>query len=139
MNWQTPNPFIVPYQVQADDLDFLNHVNNKAYLAWMEEAAWAHSVSAGITHELQTQLNRIMAVYQHQMRYLASCYLNDQLLIGTWIGKQTGRCLRDRHTQIIRVRDAKTVFSATTTFVCIDLQTHQPKAIPNEFIEPYQT
>lgn len=139
LNWNTTQPpFIYKHTVSQEDLDFLGHVNNKSYLAWMEQVAWAHAKSAGITHEKQRELNRIMAVYENCMQYKASCYLDDQLLIATWIGEQQGCCLRKRHFQIIREQDQKTVFTATATYVCIDLKNHQPRKIPKEFIEPYE-
>jgi acyl-CoA thioester hydrolase len=138
LNWQAPYPpFIYPHTVTEDELDFLGHVNNKTYLAWMEKVAWAHAKSVGISHEKQRELNRIMAVYENCMQYLASCYLGDELLIATWIGETKGYCLRDRGFQIVRKSDEKTVFTATTTYVCIDLQNHKPKRIPKAFIEPY--
>jgi len=78
-----------------------------------------------------------MAVYENRIKYLASCYLGDELLIATWVGETTGHCLRDRHFQIIRKKDNKTVFTATATYVCIDLEHHKPKRIPKEFTDPY--
>jgi len=62
------------YIVQQSDLDFLGHANNKAYLDWMEKVAWHHAQSVGIDKPLQQQLNRILAVYEHHMHYLGSCY-----------------------------------------------------------------
>ncbi|MDX1346800.1 MAG: acyl-CoA thioesterase [Thiomicrorhabdus chilensis] len=138
MDWQAPHPFIWQHVVTADELDFLNHVNNKSYLVWMEQVAWKHSQSVGINHDTQKRLNRIMAVYENCMQYKASCYLGDELLIGTWVGEQKGYCLRTRNFQIIRPRDGKTVFTAQATYVCIDLKKHKPKPIPKAFIEPYQ-
>ncbi|MEA3405114.1 MAG: acyl-CoA thioesterase [Pseudomonadota bacterium] len=138
LKWSHPNPFIYQHTVTQDELDFLGHVNNKTYLAWMEQVAWEHSKSVGITHDTQKQLNRIMAVYENTMKYHASCYLGDELLVGAWIGEQKGCCLRERHFQIIRKSDQKTVFTATVTYVCIDLTRHKPKPIPKAFIDPYR-
>jgi len=138
LNWQAPSlPFIVKHTVNEKDLDFLGHVNNKSYLAWMEQVAWEHAQSVGMSHEMQRQLDRIMAVYENQMQYRASCYAGDELHIATWVGKQEGCCRRKRHFQIIRESDQKTVFTATATYVCIDLENHRPKRIPKAFTEPY--
>lgn len=136
--WQYPSPFVFPHQVTRDELDFLGHVNNKSYLGWIEKVAWEHAKSVGIDHELQKRLNRIMAVHENCMHYHASCYLDDELLIATWVGERIGCCRRKRYFQIIRPNDGKTVFSAEATYVCIDLKQHQPKRIPDEFIEPYR-
>lgn len=138
LNWQSPHPpFIYKHTVSQQELDFLGHVNNKSYLAWMEQVAWQHAQSVGISQNMQKQLNRIMAVYENTMQYRASCYLNDVLFIATWVGEQEGCCKRKRHYQIIRQSDQKTVFTATATYVCIDLIKHQPKRIPKAFIDPY--
>jgi len=138
LNWQYPNPFIYQHKVSQNDLDFLGHVNNKSYLAWIEKVAWEHAKSVGISHEKQRELNRIMAVYENAMQYKASCYLGDILHIATWVGKQQGCCLRKREFQIIREQDFKTVFTAQATYVCIDLKSHKPRKIPTEFIAPYE-
>lgn len=139
MNWQYPHPFIHAHTVQVDELDFLEHVNNKTYMAWMEQVAWLHSQSVGINHKTQKELNRIMVIKEHRMSYLAGCYLGDELLIGTWLGEQKGACLRERNYQIIRAADGLSVFTATSEFVCVDLKTLRPKRIPNAFIEPYDS
>ena len=127
------------YQVQPHDLDFLGHVNNKSYLDWMEQVAWRHAKSVGISTELQQQLNRILAVHQHQLNYHASCYLNDEIELRTWIGNQIGCCQRERFFEFYRDGGKKMVFSATSVYVCISLDTHKAKKIPQAFITPYQT
>lgn len=139
LDWQHPAPFIYSHTVLEEELDFLGHVNNKSYLSWIEHVSWMHAKSVGTSHEQQKQLNRVMAVYENCMQYKASCYLGDELLIATWVGPQIGCCRRERHFQIIRKSDRKTVFAAQATYVCIDLTTHQPRRIPQEYITPYQT
>jgi len=125
------------YTVNTSDLDFLGHVNNKSYLDWMEKVAWHHAQSVGIDKPLQQQLNRILAVYEHHMHYLGSCYAGDELELRTWIGKQLGCCQRERCFEFVRIKDNKTVFKANSVYVCITLDTHRPKRIPKEFIAPY--
>ena len=86
----TAKVFCQSYVVQAKDLDFLGHANNKSYLDWMEQVAWAHAQSVGISQTLQRRLNRILAVYEHQMQYRASCYEGDEIELRTWVGKTLG-------------------------------------------------
>lgn len=125
------------YTVKSNDLDFLGHVNNKSYLEWMEKIAWAHAVSVGIDKPLQRKLNRILAIYEHRMQYLASSYQGDELELQTWIGKRVGCCQRERFFEFIRLKDQKSVFKAQSLYVCITLDHHRPRRIPPEFIEPY--
>ena len=129
--------FTYQHTVTAEEIDFLGHVNNKVYLHWMEMVAWEHAKSVGINHAMQKKLNRIMAVYENQMQYKASCYSGDQLKIITWIAEPQGCCLRARYFEMIRSADKKLVFSAKATYVCIALDNHKPKRIPAEFSLPY--
>ncbi|BBP46426.1 thioesterase [Thiosulfatimonas sediminis] len=125
------------YHVQESDLDFLGHVNNKSYLDWMEKVAWAHAQSVGISHDMQKSLNRILAVYEHHMHYLGSCYADDEIKLTTWVGEQLGCCRRERFYEFIRLKDNKTVFKAESVYVCISLDTHRAKKIPDEFMLAY--
>ncbi|QKI88830.1 acyl-CoA thioesterase [Thiomicrorhabdus xiamenensis] len=131
------NTYSEIYTVQKSDLDFLGHVNNKSYLDWMEKLAWSHAVSVGIDKPLQRKLNRILAIYEHQMRYLASSYEGDRIALKTWVGKRIGCCQRERFFEFVRLSDNKTVFEANSIYVCITLDSHRPKKIPQEFIDPY--
>ncbi len=129
--------FDFEHTVNADELDFLGHVNNKTYLGWMEMVAWEHAQSVGITHQLQRQLNRIMAVYEHTMHYHASCYKDETLIISTWIQAPDSYCRRRRFFKMTRKHDNKCVFSAESVYVCSDMNKHKPKRIPNEYTLPY--
>ena len=43
--------FTMDITVGPESIDMLNHVNNREYLRWMEEAAIAHATSLGWTTE----------------------------------------------------------------------------------------
>lgn len=137
-SWPHPNPFILEHRVKSDELDFLNHVNNKVYLAWMEHIAWQHSLSVGIDYDQQKEQGKIMVVKQHELNYLAPCFLDDKLLMGTWIGERIGCCQRKRHYEIYREADGKKIFSGHTIWVCMDLHTQKACKIPDLFIDAYQ-
>jgi len=139
MRWQHPNPFIQEHIVTEDEIDRLNHVNNKTYLAWMEDVAWQHSFSVGIDEALIRELYKIMVIARHEMNFLRSCYLGETLCIGTWVSPPLGTKKRHRYFQIIRKKDKKTVFTAKSLWICIDLNNYKSTAIPIEMIEPYQS
>ncbi|MDX1795529.1 MAG: acyl-CoA thioesterase [Hydrogenovibrio sp.] len=139
VEWSHPDPFIEGHRVTEPEIDFLEHVNNKVYLEWMEKIAWEHSLSVGIDHQRQQALGKIMVVKQHLLNYHAGCYLGDQLLIGTWLGEQIGCCQRKRHYEIFRQSDGKRIFSGHTVWACMNLKTHRACRIPQAFITPYET
>ena len=49
MDWDYPQPFILPVMPQAGDIDGLNHTNNAVYVRWCEQAGWAHSEGLGLS------------------------------------------------------------------------------------------
>ena len=46
--WDVLAPFYIDITVEPADIDRLNHVNNAAYLGFMERAAWAHTEALGL-------------------------------------------------------------------------------------------
>ena len=61
MNWDYPQPHIVPVMPQAGDIDGLQHTNNAVYVRWCEHAAWHHSKALGLDLEDYRRLDRAMA------------------------------------------------------------------------------
>lgn len=138
MAWQHPKPFILQHTVNKDEIDHLNHVNNKVYLEWMEHISWQHSLSVGITMDVMRDLGKVMVIGQHELNYHAGCYLGDELEIGTWVTPPQSPRRRTRYYQIIRKSDGKTVFTGHTQWVCMDLETHKSTTMPELFITAYQ-
>lgn len=137
-SWSFSKPFVLEHKVEADEIDFLNHVNNKVYLGWMEHIAWQHSLSVGIDYAKQQEENKIMVVRQHELNYLHACVQGDELLMGTWLGERIGCCQRKRHYEIFRKSDGKKVFDGHTIWICMDMKTQRACKIPDAFIKAYQ-
>ena len=72
MNWDLPSPFIHERIAVHTEIDGYGHVNNVVYVAWLDDCAWAHSISRGISPELCRSLNRGMAVWRTQINYLGA-------------------------------------------------------------------
>lgn len=138
MKWQHPQPFILEHKVERSEIDHLNHVNNKVYLEWMENISWQHSLSVGIDYPLMQQLGKVMVIGQHEMNFRAGCYLDDELVIATWVSAPLSPKRRTRYYQIIRKSDNKTVFHGHTQWICMDINTHKSANMPQEFIEAYR-
>ena len=138
MAWQHPDPFILKHTVLENEIDRLNHVNNKVYLEWMENIAWQHSLSVGIDEALLKKLGKVMVIGRHEMDFHSGCYLGDALQIGTWVIAPSGPKKRSRFYQIIRESDGKTVFTAKTLWVCMTIKNHKSTSIPEALIEPYR-
>ena len=136
--WKVATPFIERVVVTEADIDELGHTNNVVYLRWLERAAWAHSRSLGLSFEDHRRLGVGVVVRRHEINYLLPTFLGDELLIGTWISGNDGRLSTYRDYQIIRSADGKTVLTARTHWVCVDMKTGRARRMPPEFVEGYR-
>lgn len=140
VNSHQPWELNATHSVVLEDLDELNHVNNKVYLSWMEQLAWQHSLAVGIDELTNIKFGKLMVVVQHELNYRAAAHLNDHLELRTWLNadeKRLGCCRRKRYYEIVRASDQKTIFSAHTIWACMNLKTQKATKLPLEFIEPY--
>lgn len=137
MPWDIPKPFILNIAVQPAEIDALGHVNNVVYVSWLEQCAWQHSKALGVSLEDYQRLDRAMVVIRHEIDYLASAHLGDELLLGTWIVESDQRLKMRRQFQLLRPADGCTLVRATTTFVCIELSSSKPKRMPALFSQAY--
>lgn len=136
--WKIPSPYIERVVVGEADIDEMNHTNNVVYLGWLEQVAWAHSKSLGLTMDDYHRLGCGVVARRHELNYLLPTFLDEELLVGTWISGNDGRLSTYRDYQIIRPRDQATVLLGYTHWVCVDMVTGRPRRMPPEFLEAYQ-
>jgi acyl-CoA thioester hydrolase len=133
-----PSPFLRAVSAASADVDAYGHVNNAVYLRWLDEAAWAHSSSLGLTPEQCVAARRGMVVWRSQLHYLAPAHAGDTLEVATWLVYQDGRLRADRRFQIRRPRDTRTLLRALIHYVCADLDSGRPRRMPAEFAARYR-
>jgi acyl-CoA thioester hydrolase len=133
--WDLPSPFIHRRVAHHTEIDGYGHVNNAIYVAWLDDCAWAHSISRGISPELCRQLNRGMAVWRTQLHYLRSALEGDTIDVGTWPVHNDNKLRIERRFQVRRAGDGETLVRALIHYVCIDLQTGKAKRMPQEFTQ----
>ncbi len=137
MVWDLPTPFVIDLTVTADDIDGLGHANNAVYVSWLERCAWRHSQQLGLDLNEYRRMDRAMAVVRHEIDYLASAYLDDEMQMATWITDWDRKLKMTRQFQLCRASDGLTLLRAQTTFVCIELSSGKPRRMPPEFIAGY--
>ena len=103
------------------------------YVAWLDDCAWAHSISRGISPELCRSLNRGMAVWRTQINYIGAAWRATRSRWRRWPVYNDCRLRIDRRFQIQRRSDGETLLRALMHYVCIDLQTGKAKRMPPEF------
>lgn len=121
--------FSYPITVKASDIDALNHVNNEVYLSWLLMAAAAHSTSLGYGMERYIKEGGCFVVRRHEIDYLASGYLGEELVVETWV-KDISTARSTRAYRIRRPKDDKILVNAETVWVYINMKTGRPQEIP---------
>ena len=137
MSWLLPAPFVLDIEVGAEHIDEFAHVNNAVYVGWLEQCAWAHSRSLGLTLDDYRRFDRGMLVVRHEIDYLAAAREGERLELGTWIVESDGRLSIGRQFQLRRPADEVTLLRARTRFVCAELSSGRPRRMPAEFVERY--
>jgi acyl-CoA thioester hydrolase len=116
-------------------VDRNRHVNNVAYLQWMQDAATQHAADSGCTRITQAS-GATWVVRTHRIEYLAPAFAGDAIVVRTWIANL--RKVRSlRRYQIIRATDATVLAEGATDWVFVDAASGRPRAIPKEIVDAF--
>ncbi|PSN10014.1 acyl-CoA thioesterase [filamentous cyanobacterium CCT1] len=116
--------FVVPIEAVDDN----GHVNNVAYVQWMQDVAIAHSTSVGCTAETQA-LGATWVARSHQITYLRPAFEGDRLRLTTWV-TSLRKARSTRHYKFLRLSDDTVLATGVTDWVFVDAASHRPRSIP---------
>jgi len=136
--WDVAEPFVLSTHVSAEHIDEFGHANNVQYLRWCEQVAWEHSRSLGLSIERYRELGCGCVARRHELDYLLPTFVDDELLLGTWVAENDGRLSSWRAYQLIRVADARTVLRGRTQWISVDMNSGRPRRMPPEFVAAYR-
>ena len=117
------------FRVAAKDIDAQGHVNNVAYVKWIQDVAVAHwfSVTTEAMREKYTWV-----VLRHEIDYKKQAFENEQVTVTTWVGEPT-RISWERFTEIRRGADL--LVKARSVWCLINRSTSKPSRITAEMVE----
>lgn len=123
-----PNNSIFSYSftIPENVIDENGHVNNVAYVQWMQDAAIRHGES--ITEYKPTE-NTTWYAREHRIEYLLPAFLGEEIEVRTWL-TEIKRVRVYRKYEFIRKADGKVIVKGETDWVYIDSNTGRPLAIP---------
>ena len=124
--------FTVPPQV----IDGNGHVNNVAFVQWMQDVAVRHFESVGGA-ELMRQAGAIWVARSHQIEYLAPAFAGEPLVAQTWVAS-FGRVRSLRRYEFLRARDGRLLVRGETDWVLVNAATGRPCAIPESIHQAFQ-
>jgi acyl-CoA thioester hydrolase len=117
--------FIIP----ENSIDENGHVNNVAYVQWMQDIAVEHYASIG---GIQAQgPDATWVVRGHKIEYFLSAFTGEEIEVRTWV-ENIQRVRSMRKYEFVRKSDGKTLVRGETDWVFVDVRSGRPLAIPEE-------
>ena len=117
--------FLIP----RSSIDENGHVNNVAYVQWMQDIAVEHYSSIGGV--LAQGPDATWVVREHKIEYLLPAFAGEEIEIRTWV--ENVRHVRSlRKYEFVRKSDGKVLVRGETDWVFVELKTGRPLAIPEE-------
>ena len=114
------------FRVSVQDIDEQGHVNNVAFVRWIQDVAVAHWQSAA---NIEQQAKFSWVVVRHEIDYKKQAFENEKVTATTWVGEPT-RISWERLTEITRGEDL--LVKARSVWCLIDRETLKPTRITSE-------
>jgi len=114
--------------IPEDAIDANGHVNNVAYVQWMQDVAVRHFASIGGIEAMHAAGGTWVA-RSHRIEYLAPAFAGDRIEIRTWVSALR-RVRSTRRYEFARPSDQAALAKGETDWVFIDAETGRPCAIP---------
>ena len=122
--------------VPAEAVDRNRHVNNVAYVQWMQDAAIAHSAATGCTRMTEA-IGATWVARMHRIEYLSPAFAGEAITILTWVADfRKVRSLR--RYRFIRAADQRVLAQGETDWVLVDVATGRPRGIPAELANLFE-
>jgi acyl-CoA thioester hydrolase len=115
------------FTIPQNAIDENGHVNNVAYVQWMQEIAVEHYSSMG---GIEAQgADATWVVREHRIEYLLPAYLGEEIEVNTWV-ENIRRVRSLRKYEFVRKSDGKVLVKGETDWVFVDTKTGRPLPIP---------
>jgi len=115
-------------------IDENGHVNNVAYVQWMQDIAVEHYSSiGGVTAQGS---DATWVVREHRIEYLLPAFEGEEIEIRTWV-ENLRRVRSLRKYEFVRKLDNKVLVRGETDWVFMDLKTGRPIPIPAQVVQVF--
>ena len=120
--------------IPQNSIDENGHVNNVAYVQWMQDIAMEHYSSIG---GVEAQgLDATWVVREHKIEYLLPAFAGEEIEIKTWV-ENIRRVRSLRKYEFIRKADGKLLVKGETDWVFVDVKTGSPRAVPDTVVKVF--
>jgi acyl-CoA thioester hydrolase len=126
-------PFERQITAQAEDIDELGHVNNAAWVRWIQDMATAHWHAVSAPAHVDAY---VWVVIRHEIDYLRPAFPGETVRGRTWVGEAPKSARFDRHVEFTG-EDGKVRVRARTTWAILDKASGRPLRVPPEVAAPF--
>ena len=116
------------FSIPGSAIDENGHVNNVAYVQWMQDIAVEHYEAIGGVNPMQL-IGATWVVREHRIEYLLPAFEDEEIEIRTWV-ENVRRVRSLRKYEFVRKSDGKVLVRGETDWVFVDIKTGAPRAIP---------
>ena len=128
-----PAAFEKVFTAGPADIDELGHVNNAAWVRWIQDLATAHWFAVAPPKHVDVY---VWVVTRHEIDYLRAVGPGETVTGRTWVGEAPKGARFDRHVEFTGA-DGKPRVRAKTTWAIIDKASGRPIRVPAEVAEPF--
>jgi len=125
----TNQPYSRSFTIPRSAIDENGHVNNVAYVQWMQDIAVEHYSSIGGVEAQGTDATWV--VREHRIEYLLPAYEGEEIEVRTWV-ENIRRVRSLRKYEFVRKSDSKILVKGETDWVFVDAKTGRPLPIPEK-------
>lgn len=119
------------FTIPKESIDENGHVNNVAYIQWMQDIAVEHYAAIG---GIEAQGNEATwVIREHKVEYFLPAFEGEEIEIRTWV-ENVRRVRSLRKYEFVRKADNKILVKGETDWVFVDVKTGSPRAVPKDVI-----
>jgi len=115
-----------PIGIDAADIDFMGHVNNAAYLKWVQEAVVGHWEKLAPAEAVAKHL---WVALRHEIVYRKPAFLDDEVIASVVLEKIHGA--RAFYATLIK-RGEDILAEVKSSWCCLDAETLKPSRIAQD-------
>ena len=109
-----------------EDIDELGHVNNAAWVRWIQDIATAHWYATAPAEHRDAY---VWVVVRHEIDYLRAAAPGETVTGRTWVSEAPKGARFDRHVEFVGA-DGKPKIRARTTWAVLDKTSGRPLRVP---------
>ncbi len=123
--------------VLDSEIDRQGHVNNVAFIRWMQDAAVAHSAEQGWTDDRYEEAGFGWVARSHHIEYLAAAFVDEPIIVMTWVAGFR-KATSSRRYRIWNAHTKVLLAKAETNWAFVSLATRKPGRIKLEVSAAFQ-